>query len=344
MEKNDKSSLVHLVVFINILSKKNFEIFIIYYTPMMANGGQMKGWIKMHRCIKESRYGKNVEMLGFWMHLLLKANHKDNYNSNGILVKSGQMTTGRKAIALETGLSESKVERFLKKLEIEQQIEQQKTSKYRIISIVNWHKYQSTEQHIEQQANNKRTTSEQQVNTNKNVKNEKNGKNTTESEKIDEMQIIQMWNDFFMGSVKMYTGSLGNDARNNFVEAIGFMPEKESWLKIFEKIKSSKSMMANKSFNLLFVLKYDNSMKILNGTYDWKDDVAESKTEFISYDKIYQCICDGYGNISININQHESNFISENGGLNSLNLIQTFDLKNMVKSANNILNKSGGEK
>lgn len=135
------------------------------------------GWVKMHRKLLDSKYGKNIEMLGFWTYLILNANHKDNYDNEGNLIKKGTFKTGRKKISLETGLSESKVERFLKKLEIEQQIEQQKLSKYRIISICNWVTYQVIEQQIEQQVNNKRTTSEQQVNTNNNEKNEKNEKN-----------------------------------------------------------------------------------------------------------------------------------------------------------------------
>jgi len=102
-----------------------------------------------------------MELLGFWSYLLLKANHSKNYfTPNGIKLKEGQILTGRKAISQETGLNESKIERILSKLEIEHQIEQQKTSKYRIISIINWGKYQSSEHQIEQQVNNKRTTSE----------------------------------------------------------------------------------------------------------------------------------------------------------------------------------------
>ena len=130
------------------------------------------GWVKIHRKILDSRFGKNIEMLGFWAYLILVANHKENYfTPSGIALGQGQIITGRKRISAETGLNESKVERLLKKLEIEHQIEQQKTTKYRIITITNWHLYQSSEQQVEQQANNKRTTSEQQVNTKQEHKN-----------------------------------------------------------------------------------------------------------------------------------------------------------------------------
>ena len=135
----------------------------------------MSGWIKLHRDLKDWRYGKNMEMLGLWSYVLLSANHKDNFDNTGLLIKKGSFKTGRKRLSEETGLSESKIERLLKKLEDAQQIEQQKTTKYRIITVTKWLDYQSGEQ----QVNNKRTTSEQQVNTNKNEKKEKNEKNNS---------------------------------------------------------------------------------------------------------------------------------------------------------------------
>ena len=78
-------------------------------------------------------------------------------------------------------ISESKVQRILKEFENEHQIEQQTSPRNRLISIVNWSEYQNNEHQSEQQVNNKRTTNEQQMNTNKNVKNEKNVKNVSSS-------------------------------------------------------------------------------------------------------------------------------------------------------------------
>ena len=66
----------------------------------------------------------------------------------------------------------------------EQQIEQQKTNKNRLITILRWKEYQGSEQQNEQQVNNKRTTSEQPVNTNKNVKKIENDKNVKKLKEI----------------------------------------------------------------------------------------------------------------------------------------------------------------
>jgi hypothetical protein len=139
----------------------------------------MSGWIKIYRKIQEKGFYKKSEYFLLWVHILLKANHFEKeffFNNKAIKIKKGQLLTGRKKLSSETGINESKIERILKYLENEQQIEQQKTNKFRLITIQNYNQYQKSEQQSEQQVNNKRTTSEQQVNTNKNNKNYKNEK------------------------------------------------------------------------------------------------------------------------------------------------------------------------
>ena len=122
------------------------------------------------RSIKDKAfYSKDSEKVHLWLHLLLSANWNDREEMLGgkpIICKAGQFTTGRKQLSIATGINESKIERLLTYFEkTEQQIEQRKTSVNRLISILNWDKYQSSEQRIEQQVNNDRTTTEQQVNT-----------------------------------------------------------------------------------------------------------------------------------------------------------------------------------
>jgi hypothetical protein len=73
------------------------------------------------------------------------------------------------------------VENILKYLETEQQIEQRKTTKFRLITIKKWKDYQLIEQQFGQQNNNRITTERQQNDTNKKNKNVKNDKNKTTS-------------------------------------------------------------------------------------------------------------------------------------------------------------------
>ena len=135
------------------------------------------GWIKIHRKIQDNFIYTDSQALHLWIHILLECNHTDReylFNGKKVVTERGSFITGRKRLSEKTGISESKVYRLLKLFKSEHLIEHQKTSKYSIISVVNYNTYQSGEHQNEQQVNNKRTASEQQVNTTKNVKNVKN--------------------------------------------------------------------------------------------------------------------------------------------------------------------------
>ena len=93
------------------------------------------------------------------------------FKGKKIVLLPGQLITGRKSIAKKFKIDESKVQRILKTLENEQQIEQQTSSQNRLITIINWYQYQEIEQQNAQQVNNECTTSEQRVNTNNNETN-----------------------------------------------------------------------------------------------------------------------------------------------------------------------------
>jgi predicted transcriptional regulator len=139
------------------------------------------GWISIHRKILDNPIVcKDSDYFTIWIYLLLNATHKPHdviFNGKRITLQSGQLITGRKAISEKFNISESKVQRVLKMLESEQQIEQQTTNINRLISVVKWEDYQKREQQSEQQVNNERTTSEQQVNTNNNDNTVNNGNN-----------------------------------------------------------------------------------------------------------------------------------------------------------------------
>lgn len=129
----------------------------------------MNGWIKLFRKIQNKGYYKKSPYVHLWIHLLLNANHGSKefmWNNNIILIKEGQLITGRNKLALETGIKPTSIERILNMLENEHQIGQQKTTKYRLITIVNWKEYQNTDS----KTDSKRTTNGQQADTNKNVR------------------------------------------------------------------------------------------------------------------------------------------------------------------------------
>ena len=140
-----------------------------------------KGWIKIHRRILDNPIAfKDPDHFTVWMYLLLEVAHEEYpvmFGGKKVILKPGQVTKGRVQIARETGVEQNKVYRILKLLESEHQIEQQKSNKCTLITVLNWEQYQHDEQQPEQQVNNNRTTSEQQLNTKQECKELKNNKN-----------------------------------------------------------------------------------------------------------------------------------------------------------------------
>ena len=156
----------------------------------------MDGWLKLWRntlmipCIC-----KDAETFSIWVHLLLEAKYEETpsmFNGKPIILKPGQLTIGRIQFAKEIKISESKIQRVLKMFETEHQIEQQTCNKNRLITIVNWEIIQGNGHHIEQQMNNKRTTTEQPVNTPKEVKNERKKEIRIYPEWLD----VELFKDF----------------------------------------------------------------------------------------------------------------------------------------------------
>lgn len=116
------------------------------------------GWVKIHRKLLENPISKKSAYFHLWVTLLLKANHEEEkfmWNGGIIIVKDGQFITGRKKLSEETDIPESTIEDILKFLETQHQIQQQKTTKYRLITILNWKTYQNSDR----KSNNKATTS-----------------------------------------------------------------------------------------------------------------------------------------------------------------------------------------
>ena len=157
------------------------------------------GFIKLHRRLKDSDVFADSELFHIFSFCLLEAAWEpiDKPVGNKVVsLKVGQFITGRKKISRTTGIKESKIYRCLNTLEKLNIIEQQKTTKYSIISIVNWSKYQ----HAEQQTNNKSTTNEQQKNTVKEVKKKEEKKYSFEEfwnifgYKSGRKQAEQSWN------------------------------------------------------------------------------------------------------------------------------------------------------
>ncbi|MEK3995661.1 replication protein [Psychrobacillus sp. FSL K6-2365] len=152
----------------------------------------MAGWISLHRKMIDNPIYSNAFMLKLWIHCLLKATHTEHNQLVGnqmIKLEPGQFVTGRNALYEEFNKGAKKDEmisaitlwRWLKNFEEWEMLNIKTTTKYSVVTVVNWSEHQGHEQQVnnkrtadEQQMNSKRTTDEQQVNTNNNVNNVNN--------------------------------------------------------------------------------------------------------------------------------------------------------------------------
>ena len=143
-----------------------------------------KGYIKHYRKVMDSFVWTNPYMYKLWSLCLMKAAHEKRkflFNGKEVWLNSGEFVTGRDALTFEMNkgakrehqVNSTSVWRWIKLFEKEGMLDIKSTTKYSVISISNRGAYQSDEQQVD----NKWTSSEQQVDTNKNEKNYKNEKN-----------------------------------------------------------------------------------------------------------------------------------------------------------------------
>jgi hypothetical protein len=127
-----------------------------------------QGWIKLHRQILEWEWYSDNNCFRLFLHLLLKANHKEK-RFKGLELKVGSIVTSRDLLARETGLTSQQIRTALTKLISTNEITSVTSSQGTIIQIVSYEKYQVPTNEI----TNEQPTINQRATTNNNVKKEK---------------------------------------------------------------------------------------------------------------------------------------------------------------------------
>lgn len=158
----------------------------------------MEGWIKLHRSLLESDFWKceTFSRGQAWVDLLMLANFKDSFfykRGVKIDVKRGQLGRSEVELSDRWKWSRSKVRKFLKDLEKEQQIKVVKSSVTQVITIIKYNDFQSEEQ----QKDSKRTAERQQKDIKKtHIKKDNNDKKEKNEEEyyyiIDEKLKLSM--------------------------------------------------------------------------------------------------------------------------------------------------------
>lgn len=128
----------------------------------------MSGWIKIHRKVLEWEWYDDTNTFRLFIHLILKANHKDK-NYRGQLVEAGCLLTGRELLAQETGLSVRQVRTCLERLKSTNEVTINSSRQGTIIQVVKYKDYQIATN----ETTTERPTNDQQTTTNKNEKKER---------------------------------------------------------------------------------------------------------------------------------------------------------------------------
>jgi len=153
------------------------------------------GWIKIHKKFLTWEWWDSSDMVQIFLYLLLSANFKES-RYQGHTIKRGQLVSGRKKIAEDCSLSEQTVRTCLKRLKSTNEITITSTSKYSIITICNYSRYQGDNFLINQQINqvsNQQLTSNQpatnqQLTTSEEYKKEKNIRNKERERRAKEFR------------------------------------------------------------------------------------------------------------------------------------------------------------
>jgi hypothetical protein len=155
------------------------------------------GWIKLHRKIFDNElwFSEPFTRAQAWIDLFANANHKDgsvNIRGNIIKVERGQTAWSELTMAKRWRWSRMKVRRFLRQLESDMQVRQQKLYKLTsITTILNYDTYQnetSDNTTERQQKDNRRDTNKND----KKVKNEKNNYGELENVQLTEGEYTKL--------------------------------------------------------------------------------------------------------------------------------------------------------
>jgi len=179
----------------------------------------MSGWIKLHRQITDWEWYDDHNTFRLFIHLLLKANHKER-SYRGTTIEVGCIMTGRELLSKETGLSVQQIRTCLERLKLTNEITIKSDKQGTIIQVVKYKDYQVTTNEL----TTNQPISNQQVTTNKNDNKEKNENNTFKPPTANDVRSYCL-------------------ERNNFVNAETFIDfyESKGWMVGKNKMKDWKA-------------------------------------------------------------------------------------------------------
>lgn len=138
------------------------------------------GWVKLHRSILDWEWYDDINTFRLFIHCLLRANHADK-DWRGKLIKRGSFFTSLESLSAETGLSVRQVRTSLDKLSATSEVTSSGQARGRMITVLNYDKYQSDDKLNDSEMTGKRQADDRLMTTNKNVRRKEGKKPNTSS-------------------------------------------------------------------------------------------------------------------------------------------------------------------
>lgn len=140
----------------------------------------MNGHIKLHRSILDWEWWGDINTFRLFMTILLLANWKDK-KWQGRVIKRGQLWTSIPTLAKVSGLTQQQTRTALKHLQSTGEITDRATCRGRLLTVVNYGRYQaqeftSTDSSTDKLANNQQATNRQLTSTEERKKGKKGRK------------------------------------------------------------------------------------------------------------------------------------------------------------------------
>lgn len=144
-----------------------------------------KGFVKLYReWFDHPVINKDNDHWMVWCYLCIHATHTEipmMFKGEMVILKPGQLITGRFVISERCRVQESKVRRILIEFEKYHLIDRQRSNKNSLITILTTDSEKESDHQNDQPVTNEWTAGDHQVTTNKNDKNVKNVKNNRNS-------------------------------------------------------------------------------------------------------------------------------------------------------------------
>lgn len=144
--------------------------------------------------------------------------------------------------------------------------------------------------------------------------------------------VSALWNKYFPD--RKTFAHLPPTSRDDFLNAVGFLPEIKKWEELFQEAKKSEWLLSKAFFKFTWVIEPKNLFKLLEGRFS---DDGEVKKPGVRYEKIVAALKSGADRISeipesLKLTELEIEFIRDNGSLKQLNRMSEYDLSRLVKA------------